>query len=262
MMNALGHAHVHCWNVARLSTASQSTTATPKSPRFIQSCFGSSHVGLIDSNARGWNSLLERNSSPGHQKLPFLEPYAAGETFGVVESQHVLSALSVAVKSEEIDVSVGGDHEQLGLQPRILDSEVVMHDMLDAPAMHLDVDMFVKPLTGTPGLPSSLTSSVPLSLCPLTSAGCETTGTPSPLTSSVPSFLHPLTSSEWKISKTPPPSTSSALLPLHPLTSAEYESIETPLLLQSMMTIDADMELDDDDVVLQDFNVPALLSSS
>ena len=95
-----------------------------------------------------------------------------------------------------------------------------------------------------------------------TSAGCETTGTLPPLTSSVLSFLHPLAGAEWKISETPPPSTSSTLLPLHPLTSAEYESIETPLSLQSMMTIDADMELDDDDVVLQDLNVPALLSSS
>ncbi len=92
---------------------------TPESPTFIHSCFGSSHVGLIDSNAHVWNCLLESNSSPGHWKLPCLELYVMGETFGVVESQHALSALSVVVKSEEINVLVEGGHKQLGLQPHL-----------------------------------------------------------------------------------------------------------------------------------------------
>ena len=43
-MDALGHDHILCWNVAQMSSA-------PDPSSFIQSCFGSSHIGLIDSNA-------------------------------------------------------------------------------------------------------------------------------------------------------------------------------------------------------------------
>src|SRR5258707_145241 len=224
-MNALGHDHVLRWNVAWMSSAPEPST-------FIKSCFGSSHIGLVDSNARTWNHLLEGTASLDHHRLPCLEPYPMRETFGVVESQHALSTLPVAVKSEEIDTLAEGDHEQLGLHPHLLESETIKHDMLDNPAMHLKADMFVQPLTCTPSLPPPLTSSVPL-------------------------FLDPLTSAEYKISEPPLPSTSSTSLPLHQLTGVECE---VPFLSQSTMTIDADMESDDGDIQILD--TPALPSPS
>ena len=145
-MNALGHDHILRWNVARMSSAPEPST-------FIKSCFGSSHIGLVDSNARTWNHLLEGTASLDHHRLPCLEPYPMRETFGVVESQHALSTLPVAVKSEEIDTLAEGDHEQLGLHPHLLESETIKHDMLDDPTMHLKADMFVQLLTCTPSLP-------------------------------------------------------------------------------------------------------------
>ena len=91
------------------------TSSAPNPSSFIQSCFGSSHISLIDSNAHTWNSLLEGTGPLDHCQLPCLESYMTGETFGVVKSEHVLSALPVLVKS--VDVLAEGDHEQLGLDP-------------------------------------------------------------------------------------------------------------------------------------------------
>ena len=159
-----------------------------------------------------------------------------GETFRVVKSQHALSALPVLVKSEEVDVLVEGDHEQLGLDPHPIESEAVKHDMLDNPTMQLDADMFIQPLTHAPSLPPPSTSSMPSFLCPPAGVGCRNNQTP------------------------PPPS--SVALSLHPLTGAEHESTDTPLLSQSMTTIDANMESDNDDMVLQALNSPTLPSPS
>src|SRR5258708_13273962 len=90
-MNALGHDHVLHWNMAQMSSTAQSTATVPGSPSFIQSCFSSSHIGLVNSNAHTWNHLLERNPSNCHHPLPCLKPYKTEETFGFLHSAHPCS---------------------------------------------------------------------------------------------------------------------------------------------------------------------------
>src|SRR6266436_5860495 len=136
-----------------MSSTAQSTATAPGSPSFIQSCFGSSHVGLINSNAHTWNCLLERNPSNHHHPLPCLEPYETEETFGVVQSDHACSTLPIAIKSEDSDMLAEGDRKQLGLDSYPPTDKFIQHAMIEDLAMHMDANMFIQPLTHVPSLP-------------------------------------------------------------------------------------------------------------
>ena len=163
-MNALGHDHVLCWNMAQMSSTAQSTTTTSASPTFIQSCFGSSHISLINSNILTWNHLLERNPSFHHQPLLYLKPYETGETFRVVQSDHACSTLPIIIKSEENDTLVEGDQEQLGLNLHPPTDDSIQHVMIEDPAMHMDASMFIRPLNHVPSLPPPPSTSEGVSL--------------------------------------------------------------------------------------------------
>ncbi len=152
-MNALGHDHVLHWNMAQMSSTAQSTATVPGSPSFIQSCFSSSHIGLVNSNAHTWNHLLERNPSNCHHPLPCLKPYKTEETFGIVQSDHACSTLPITIKSEDSDTLAEGDHKQLGLDSYPPTDKFIQHAMIKDPAMHMDVNMFIQPLTHVPNMP-------------------------------------------------------------------------------------------------------------
>ena len=142
-----------------MSSTSHSTT--PGSSTFIKSCFGSSHIGLINSNAGAWNHLSEGNPTLCHQPLPYLEPYETGETFRVMQSDHACSTLPIVIKSEENDSLAEGDCKQLGLNPHPPTDNVIQHAMIEDPAMCMDVKMFIQPLTHIPSLPLPFTSEGP-----------------------------------------------------------------------------------------------------